>query len=787
MTPSDFPAFVRGMIAAAIMRAFTPPPDKPIFEWADENVWLYSEDAAEPGQYRSVKTVWTRRLQEIYRKPFMWCWDWTAGKWRKIRVTEVDCQKSTQSGFTEAILNVIRWLVSFVARNVIYLVDSQDQGKKIARRLLRSLTRLDPGIFSGDPDDIKALEFILRGMEIIFGGSFSGTTTAQKQAPVVVSDEIEEHKLPAGDDTSATRNLKYRKKTSAGGMQFNLGKPKLNGGPIDRLFRRGDQEEFHVACPHCHYLQPVIPAMQKSCSENTDLDSPFSDRFQIIQVETEQVIAEISALELGQSKSLRGLASTIEGFNDSANYVALPLPLPLGQTRKIRTGKLVYKHCRDLLGGWDMMRVLHDTYFECGNCKQRIEESEKHRLALEACDRFDIVAPDSAPSLTGQSTLAAPMLGWLPTALGSPGVVSQHMGDMLSLNEESAWGEIARQIIDAKAEGRSELQGVINNIFGNTWREELTQTAHDDIRANVAGKDYYFLDVQTDRGTKREVFDSEAVAQQTRDIILAGGNDCGAVLPSFCKPYKRGNIPFQPAALILGSDVGGNYARWVLTAACANLIDAAVIDWGDELGSEDIAQIVLDQTWPCLDDGKRRRISYGFIDSHWDTARVLKSCWHVFQQRRGHILIPVAMIGGAAARGQRVWSYEPIATYRGVHYQNKTFKKLGYNFKEAMNDVFITCIQRKIRRIWYPAELGRPDRDLTSEERQFIEEQCNDRLIEDKHGRKLWQDPPPGPNHYGSALKNAITGLRFLTRKHHLTRDVPATEPAAAETAEATL
>src|ERR1043166_6919266 len=130
-----------------------------------------------------------------------------------------------------------------------------------------------------------------------------------------------------------------------------------------------------------------------------------------------------------------------------------------------------------------MMRVLHDTYFECGNCKQRIDESEKHRLALEACDRFDIVAPDSAPSLTGQSTLAAPMLGWLPTALGSPGVVSQHMGDMLSLNEESAWGEIARQIIDAKAEGRSELQGVINNIFGNTWREELTQTAHDDIRS----------------------------------------------------------------------------------------------------------------------------------------------------------------------------------------------------------------------------------------------------------------------------------------------------------------
>jgi phage terminase large subunit GpA-like protein len=291
-------AFAQGLLAAAIARAFTPPPDEPIYDWADKNVLLFSEDSAEPGDYRSIKTCWTRRLQELARNPVMWCWDYNQSKWVKVRVTEIDIQKSTQSGFTEAILNYIRWRASFLPCNVIYLVDSQDQGKKIARRLLRSLKRLDPAIFSGDPDDIKALEFLLRGMEIIFGGSFSGTTTAQKQAPVVISDEIEDQKVPSGTDTSATRNLKYRKKTSTGGVQINLSKPKLEGGPINRLFKRGSQEEFHIACPHCHYLQPIIPAYQNSCSQTTEIDTPFSDKFQLIDADTGRVVKTLTALEV---------------------------------------------------------------------------------------------------------------------------------------------------------------------------------------------------------------------------------------------------------------------------------------------------------------------------------------------------------------------------------------------------------------------------------------------------------------------------------------------------------
>jgi hypothetical protein len=122
-------------------RAFTPPPDIEIWEWADENVLLQNEDAAEPGSYRSAKTPWTRRLQELIRRPEMWVWSWDPAQ----TVTSASpsprstSMKSSQSGFSEACLNGIRWRATYRPCNVIYAIDSADEAKKIARRLLRSL------------------------------------------------------------------------------------------------------------------------------------------------------------------------------------------------------------------------------------------------------------------------------------------------------------------------------------------------------------------------------------------------------------------------------------------------------------------------------------------------------------------------------------------------------------------------------------------------------------------------------------------------------------------------
>lgn len=767
---TQFVAFTRSLLAIAIARAFSPPPDVPIWAWADgkapghPGVWLQSEDAAESGPYRSEKTVWTRRIQELPRRPFMWCWSYDEKRWVRAQITQVNIQKSTQSGFTEAILNVIRWMAHFLTRNVLYAIDTIEEAKKIARRLLRSLksmhTKSSSGgaaanrptgsVFTGDPDDIKSTEFILRGMELIFVGSFARGKFANKQAWLTVNDEIEEHDVAVGE-TSTTRDSFYRGKTHDDGLQFNLGKPKLEGGPINVLFKRGNREEFHIDCPHCGHAQPLT-------HRSEEYDSPFADQLDYVDRETGEIIGIV-----GKGKPPKKL------------HVILPRPLKLGETRKVKTGRFVYDHCRDLMGNWDELKILTEIFFECARCKGKIEEHQKHQLCLEAGDRD----PE--------------MLGWLPTAIGAPGIVSQHMSDLLSTDRKSSWGIIIQDLINAKKEGPKELQGVINNRFGNAWAEQLNKTEVSDIRENVAGKTLWMVDYPTDLGFKRDVFIDESQAKVVVAAVTAAGN-IPVLAPSYCKPYKRGHIPFIPTNFLLGSDVGGNYARWVVIAPAPNQVDCAVIDWGDELDPDGIGEIVLNQTWPCLVDGKRRRIGMGFIDVHFRTTDVLKSCWYVFQQSKAHRLIPTAHIGGIAARSTRAWNWQQIQGYRGKQFNHKSFKQLGYNFRDSMNDVFINCIQRKNRRIWFPIELGKEDRQLTPDERQFILELTSDELLEDRNGKKHWADPPPGPNHYGAALRNAITGLRFLTRKHHLQRSESveaavsaAEEPIAQSKAEALL
>jgi len=91
-----------------IARAFVPPPPEEIWRWAESEVWLENKAAAEPGPYRSAKTPWTRRLQEIGKRAIMLVWDFDAAKWVAVRVSEFSVMKCSQSGFSEACVNINR-------------------------------------------------------------------------------------------------------------------------------------------------------------------------------------------------------------------------------------------------------------------------------------------------------------------------------------------------------------------------------------------------------------------------------------------------------------------------------------------------------------------------------------------------------------------------------------------------------------------------------------------------------------------------------------------------------
>ncbi len=660
-------------VSQSIARAHRPPPDIDLHEWASQEVWLENEDAAEPGLYRSAKTPWTRRLQSYLINPVMWCWDYDAQKYVQIPVTEIFVQKSSQSGFTEACLNGIRWYASFRPRNCIYAIDTEKNGAKVARRLLRSLKHLDEDIFHGDPDDVKKLEFLLRGMELNFVGSFSEGDYTQKQAPLLFADEVEEH------GKSQLKNLASRKKTSTGGLQVNLSKPKFKDGPINAGFQLGNQEKFKVPCPHCGHRQHLTFF---SVEEKT----PFSEQMvDVLDEATGQVLFQLQK------------------------------PLPLGETREVRTGRFVYEHCKNSQGQWDELRILRDTKYECGNCLQLIDEAQK-------------------PWMRAQGEMVA-------TAIGRPGIVSQHCSDFLSEDELSTWGLIVLEYLEAKKKDDEALRVFYNHRCGDAWTESQVETTEADILANMSGRTLYFVDAPNSKGQiRRHEFTAHETALAYQSRRKEKERIETEILTSFCPAYTRGIIPFVPNALVIGSDVGGNYAKWALLALHPNMRDAAVIDWAEELDPDAIAHLMLNETWLCQEDGKQYRAKHGFIDCRYRTEEV----WKASLATRC-ALIPCMGIGGAAARTVRLWSYQQVVS------MPKGFKKLDYSDKQAKDGLYEHGLKYKKNRIWFPTDvLDDPD---------FIAE-----MTAEKKEDGVWPETTL-PNHFGDCVKNAVTGIRFLTRQ----------------------
>lgn len=635
--------FQSTILPEAFARAFRELPPESIWEWADANVWLVSQSAAEAGLYRSSKTPWTRRLQEVARELVMPCWSWGRGEWIWVPVSEYTAMKASQAGLSEAALNIIRWRAKHDPCNTIYGIDTREEAKNIVERLIPSLADIDPSIFTGDDDDVGTYVARLRDMVLWFIGSFSTGKFANKQAPLRVLDEVEEHGAK-----NTIREMASRGKTSEDGLQINLSKPKLANGPIHKAYQRGNQEHYFFRCPGCGHVQ-------------------WPSFF-------EQTIETVMDFQ-----------NLLEVRHPSGRTVLLPTPYPEGQRRTITTSQIVFDHCRTPLGEWDKLRILdavEGAYLSCAACKHRIDEPTKRSLMQTAW--------------------------WMPTYHGSPGSISQQISDLFSSDRASSIGHLVLDYLDAKKEGGDGIAKFYNHRLGLPFANEVNSTKEADILANIAG----------------------------------------ATEGDTCQPYRRGTVPFVPRALILGADVGGNYAKWAVGAVGENLEDVALVDWGEEIDPSSIADIINSKTW-AGPDGKPFRISCGFIDAKFRKSDVYKACLAV----PGRRLIPTAGLGGAAARSGKAWSYHQVPTYQ------RNLKELTYNDRDAKDTLYIAGLKKRRFRIWFPTDVG--------QDAEFVAELCAEELLRDEDGRTRWNDRP-GANHYGDCVKDIITGLRFLTRKQQL-------------------
>ncbi len=115
---------------------------------------------------------------------------------------------------------------------------------------------------------------------------------------------------------------------------------------------------------------------------------------------------------------------------------------------------LTFSHCKDLAAGWDLSRVLSETYYQCQECGGRIDEREK-RAMVNAGEW--IPTPMEKRRRPPSGNIVAP----------EPGVRSFHISDFYSLFPAVSWGFLAKEYLTAYV------------IEPNESRQKYFRTSHE--------------------------------------------------------------------------------------------------------------------------------------------------------------------------------------------------------------------------------------------------------------------------------------------------------------------
>ena len=305
-----------------------------------------------------------------------------------------------------------------------------------------------------------------------------------------------------------------------------------------------------------------------------------------------------------------------------------------------------------------------------------------------------------------------------------PGHVSFHISDFYGFHPDARWGKLAVKYIKSKGDPEAR-KSYRNHHEGYPWEVRATRTGVEDILSR--------------RGT-----------------------------------YKRLTIPWKPRSIILGADIGQNYAKW--SAVAFRFIpggtECAVVDWGVVTHPKHLMEL-RKKRYISREDAKEYRIACGFADAHYDKEEVNKACYH-----SNKWLWPCAGINDDLS--VRSISMNHVAGFP------QWYRAMIFSDRDAKTELYCDRItewvewektgkllplddparkEPEVPPLWFPEDLRKDD--------QFLLELTTERLVELTTKDKGWMPHTArqfvwkrkGANHFGDTVKIALAAIRMFTRE----------------------
>ena len=222
---------------ADCLQVLMPPESLAVSEWATKYRRLDSMTSAMPGPWRNDTTPYLVGIMDEFTNP---------------ETEEIIFCKPTQVGGTEALLNMLGYVISNDPAPSMIVYPTDDLAAEISEKKLQPMFRITPPVAKKFDARSADMELNFSDMFLRLAGSNSPSQLASFAEKNLFLDEVDKFAGASRKEADALSLAEERTKTFPNSKIYKTSTPTLRNGPIWAAKEAADVEKhYFVPCPHC--------------------------------------------------------------------------------------------------------------------------------------------------------------------------------------------------------------------------------------------------------------------------------------------------------------------------------------------------------------------------------------------------------------------------------------------------------------------------------------------------------------------------------------------------------
>lgn len=232
-------------------KGLEPKPRLSVSEWADKNRVLPQKGASEPGPWRTERTPFLKDIMDVLSKD--------------NPTRRVVFMKSAQVGGTEAGNNWLGYIIDHAPAPTIVVQPTGQMVERWSKQRLAAMIEVTPALRarvasartrdSGNTIEMKEFP----GGVLVLASAESSSNLRSMPAKYVFCDEVDAYPEDVDGEGDPVSLAEARTKTFPRRKMLLVSTPTVKGASrIEREWEASDQRRFHVPCPECGQMQPLL-------------------------------------------------------------------------------------------------------------------------------------------------------------------------------------------------------------------------------------------------------------------------------------------------------------------------------------------------------------------------------------------------------------------------------------------------------------------------------------------------------------------------------------------------